>query len=349
MQTVTAGSSHLPSLRPVFVSGWFCSGTTALFSAYQRLPGHRAYYEPLHDNLLAHIAHTTPKDRHVGVKDYYAAYRNISDIEQHHDRAFAYQHWIMDEQTQCPSLKNWLGFLMQQQAVRHVMKFTRATLRLGWLRAQWPDARIIHLTRNPRDLWVSTRRHLPASEWDNADHPDAYDTFQICVALANQIPILMHYRGSHEGYRRLYILWRLSEQVAAAYADCRVALTDLQAEPYATLESLVAVDAIAEEDVALACSAIARTGHDGWSQYREDAWFAEAEAAADAEFNSLGLDAFPGTPLAALEQAHADAWRDARRAVDWPAIAATQLLHASRQRDETIRLLNEIRCARADS
>jgi hypothetical protein len=52
------------SARPIFITARFRSGSTLLWNMFRRLRGYRAYYEPCHPNLLAHIQFTKPMASH---------------------------------------------------------------------------------------------------------------------------------------------------------------------------------------------------------------------------------------------------------------------------------------------
>lgn len=321
---------------PVFISGWFCSGTTALWSAYRRLPGHVAFYEPLHANLTAHIRHTRPKPSHIGVKDYWQAYRCVEDLEHYHRRDFAYRQPIMEQGDQYPALEAWLERLMNTEAKRHVLKFNRVGLRLPWLKSKFPQARIVHLRRNPRDVWVSTRRHLAADQWDQSSHLDAYETAQMAYALAKDVPLLLSPEACANAYHRLFILWLLTDAMAAQYADVIVELEKLKADPFTALTALVDEEALDPSDLPLAASAIKDAGHAGFSQYRPEAWFEAIELAVQAQFVALGLNEFPQTSLAALRAEHLSAWQESANAIDWPAATTDMLIAQSAQLDVAI-------------
>lgn len=296
--------------EPVFISGWFCSGTTALWSAYRRLPGHVAYYEPLHANLAAHIEHTRPKPSHVGVQDYWQAYQQLEQGRGLHCRSFAYQRLILSSEESWPELRQWLQALMAVKAKRHVLKFNRVAFRLPWLKKNWPEAKIVHLRRNVRDAWVSTRRHLPPEQWDDADHVDAYETAQTAWALANDLPVLLSPEASASAYHRFFLLWTLAEQVAAAHADIAIDLEGLKREPFQVLDSLAQLGALDQSDIALAVSAISDSGHAGHTEFRSESWFDAIERAAQTQMEAMGLFDFPVRSLAQIKASKADVWRE---------------------------------------
>ena len=47
--------SEVETPAPIFITGRFRSGTTLLWHTFNALDDYCAYYEPCHDNLLAHL------------------------------------------------------------------------------------------------------------------------------------------------------------------------------------------------------------------------------------------------------------------------------------------------------
>lgn len=65
----------------IFISGRFRSGTTVLWNIFNNLPQYKAWYEPLHTNLISQIQYVKPKEDHIGVDDYWKNYRNLKNLK----------------------------------------------------------------------------------------------------------------------------------------------------------------------------------------------------------------------------------------------------------------------------
>ena len=91
---MTENSNTKPSAgarpRAVFLTGRFRSGSTLLWNIFRNVPGCVAYYEPLHDMLLAHIdCGTAPTQSHPGVTSYWDEYCPlIENLRRMHSAEF---------------------------------------------------------------------------------------------------------------------------------------------------------------------------------------------------------------------------------------------------------------------
>ncbi len=213
--------------QPLFLLGRFRSGTTALWQIFNRLPGYTAWYEPLHPILPTAIKHTKPQTSHRGVKDYWSAYRNLLEpLTRYWHRNFSTFGLYMEADQSWPALKSYIDWLINMSNGTPVLQFNRMDLRIGWLRQQYPQARIITIQRHPYTTWLSCRAHVPDTEKNNESYPDAYELMQWSIALANDFPFLVHKPGRH-GYFRHYILWRMADLLARVHADKILQLENL--------------------------------------------------------------------------------------------------------------------------
>ncbi|WP_223789711.1 sulfotransferase [Marinicella meishanensis] len=212
---------------PIFITGRFRSGTSFLWQIFDQLEGCCTWYEPLHPQLLTAIEYTPPKADHVGLADYWTAYRQNPGFRLHYSSDFATRDLYLEGKHKYRTLAAYIKHLMAQSGGdTPVLQFNRVDLRLGWLKANFPQARIIHIERDPIQEYLSQRKHIDAQQRDQADYWDAYELMPWCHALRETFPFLLSETyGSHAFYR-VYALHRLSQLVAQVHADVTINLDD---------------------------------------------------------------------------------------------------------------------------
>ena len=331
------------SQAPIFICGRVRSGTTLLWQIYHRLPGYRAFYQPCHDNLLAHIDHTRPMASHHGVDDYWAEFRPLREtLGQRHRPAFGLTRMLLEADDDWPELRDYLQFLIDQcGGERPVLQFNAMCWRLPWLRRQFPDARIVHVWREPRDQWFSMVRHLPADQWDEPNLADAYDLLQWSSDLAPHLPFLFD-ADVTTSYARAYYLWRLSRLAGDRVADHVVAFNaGIQDAPDATLRELVGAGLLRASDVEAARQCIVPTRTGQWAEHRSAPWCEAIEQTCERKLQALGLvDHFGGKPLASIRAECAGAWQRCNAMASSERALRAMLESYSAARGECTRLLS---------
>jgi hypothetical protein len=275
--------------EPIFLTGRFRSGTTVLWNLFNVQEGYTAYYEPLNDCLIEGVRHTRPMESHRGVSSYWEAYNPLLDaLPKVHRREFAYQRLLLERDDEHQALKAYIDFLIEgTRKHRPVLQFNRVDLRLPWLRSTYPHARIVHIFRDPRNAWVSSRRHLPEAEWENPYHPDGYELFQWIVALRRDLPFLVGVKNAYEAH---YYLSRLSRVMGECLADCSIDFDrELKTGTERALHKLVQSGCLEPEEIPRAQSVIKSVEELPWSHVRSDAWFRDIESRCDAVLNHTGL------------------------------------------------------------
>lgn len=327
---------------PVFLTGRFRSGTTALWRVFEEHAGFKAYYEPCHDGLLGHIAYTSPSEGHRGVDNYWGAYSEIlPDVHRLFRREFGISRLLLEADHEYEALEAYLRMLIDRaQPLRPVLQFNRADFRLPWLRRKFPEATIVHLKRNPRDTWVSSRRHLQTAAWDDALEVDAFDLMQWSMSLAEEFPFLA--APDNSAYMRHYQLAHLSELMGDRCADVTLSFeADLLAAGVPAGSKLVEAGVLRTGDESHLQSLIDHAQGEGWSKVRSAGWFEAQETKAQAQMDSLGLTAsFGHDKLDQIRARSADAWQSCR--LDEDALRHGLLLKLSESRSEQTRLLHEL-------
>lgn len=206
----------------IFISGRFRSGTTFLWHVFNQLPQFCAWYEPLHPQLLSHIKHTAPKADHRGVDDYWQSYRQHPDFERNYQPHFGFDKLWLEADDEYPKLRQYLSDLIELSGEKTaVIQFNRVDFRLAWLKQHFPMARLVHIERNPLQLWHSQRKHIAPEHRNNGSYPDAYELAQWSLALLEELPFLSSH---HHAFFRFYVIYRISQIMAVQHADLSLSL-----------------------------------------------------------------------------------------------------------------------------
>ena len=209
---------------PIFITGRFRAGTSFLWQLFDRLPGFCAWYEPLHPQLPSHVKHIKPKLDHVGIEDYWRSYSIHPQYQKHFSSDFAHNGLWLECDSQYPELKAYIDDLINLSGEQQtVLQFNRMDFRLSWLKSNYPEATIIHIKRNPLQLWQSQRKHIVEVDKNNPSVTDAYELMQWCVALSSRFPFLSKRNHGHAFYR-CYALQKLSDLMGSRVADLSLSL-----------------------------------------------------------------------------------------------------------------------------
>ncbi len=210
--------------QAIFITGRFRSGTSFLWQLFDQLDGYCAWYEPLHPQLLAAIEHTEPKADHVGIVDYWTAYRQHPQFRAAYSASFATQNLFLEPKDEYVELEHYINQLIELSGDdTAVIQFNRVDFRLSWLKAKFPSVKIIHITRNPLQLYYSQRKHINSADRNDVDYWDAYELQPWCYALSEEFPFLLKHEESHAFYP-FYMLYQLSTMAATYCADVSINL-----------------------------------------------------------------------------------------------------------------------------
>src|SRR5688572_10206678 len=142
----------------VFITGRFRSGTTFLWNVFRTIPGITAYYEPFNERRWFDPATrgTRVDGSHRNVADYWKEYEGLEELAQYYRIEWTDTNLYMDEHMPDPGMRKYMERMIELAPSRPVLQFNRVDFRLPWLRRQFPEARLIHIFRHPRDQWCST-------------------------------------------------------------------------------------------------------------------------------------------------------------------------------------------------
>ncbi len=230
----------------VFVTGDFCSGSTLLFTLFRKTGEYHCLYEPLHELLPEYtIWPLRAYEHHFFVKDYFAEYRGFAELRRLFDPRWGSSGLFLPGEAEAPALYRYLSYIIGMSFGRRskvMLKFNRATFRLPWLRAKFPEAKIVHIYRDPEGQWNSNVRRAQShlGRADVGQDSPTFNGFNLatwCEDLKGIFPELAADQ-SRTGYERFLKLWQLSKSWNQRHADISIEYRVLTHEFEATCERL---------------------------------------------------------------------------------------------------------------
>ncbi len=273
-------------IKPVFVTARFRSGSTFLWQLFRNIEGVTAYYEPLNENRW-YLYHKVKRDvdpTHIGVQDYHKEYAEMSYLDTWFRYEWSYRYLFMDEKHYDPNLYNYIRALIQSAAGKPILQFNRMDFRLAWLKANFPNAKIVHLYRNPREQWMSIQRDggvVPLDEkLCSSSDLALFDTVHWARDLRHVFPFLELDNGCHP-YAIHYFLWRLSYSFGKRYADFSLAYEDMITGFKETFGPLLVDLGIPDANLHQLSHVNQGEVRNSWRKYAPVTWFEEIETECD--------------------------------------------------------------------
>lgn len=269
----------------IFVTGRFRSGSTLLWNIFRALPGYTAFYEPFNERKWFDQSQRGDfvDASHRGVSDYWTEYDGLDHLSDIFDESWCTEQLYMDEHAYAPRMKQYIDALIAHAEGTAVLQFNRLDFRLPWIKKHYPEAKIVHICRNPRDQWVSTL-------WkDNKFGPESpidefVDHFYLKFwrdDLLNRFPVLGDKRAQHP-YQIFYFIWRLSAMVGQEYSTVSIRLEDLTDDPEGTLIRLFDSLSIDQEKANAVADVVGKADKDKWKNFASTGWFEEMEMKCEA-------------------------------------------------------------------
>jgi hypothetical protein len=266
----------------IIVSARFRSGSTLLWNLFRNIPGFVSYYEPFNErrwfdpNARGERVDTT----HRKVADYWAEYDGMDDLGDVFDEAWNEQDLYMSERAWNPRMKSYMEQLVERADGRPVLQFNRLDFRLPWARRTFPNAKLVHLYRHPREQWTSNlqkiERFAPDGRMSDFAEVDGFYLLNWARDLKYHFPFLDE-RSIEHPYQLHYFLWKLSYVYGRSWSDVSLGFEELTTNPERALFHLFDTCSIDESHIESLLSLIEPPPFGKWKKYAEDAWFKRHE------------------------------------------------------------------------
>lgn len=264
----------------VFITSRFRSGSTLLWNLFRQTPDCTSYYEPFNERQWFNPAlrGNTVDSTHRGVTDYSAEYNDLKELTHLYNENWIRKQLLMTEDSWNPAMKSYIESLVSSAKGRPILQFNRIDFRLPWLKKHFPNAKIIHLYRHPRDQWCSFLTDKSIMNKDDVEHTykDAFYLDVWCKDLSQHYPLLSKVNTPHP-YQRFYYLWKLSYLHGLAHSDHNLSFEQLTEEPEKQIKKLYDVLNILQTDVSELCEVIQAPPKNQWQKYASNEWFEQHE------------------------------------------------------------------------
>lgn len=290
--------THRTCLRSdiIFVTGRFRSGSTLTWNLFRNIPGITSYYEPFNErrwfDKVKRGLNVDPTHRNVA--EYWAEYDGLDVLSGYYNETWTYRQLYMDMQAWNPSMQRYIEILVESAKGRPVLQFNRVDFRLPWLRNCFPNAKILHIFRHPRDQWCSTLGGDFANgnklKLQDFEEVDGFYLLNWGRDLRNYFPFLTLDKESHP-YELFYQVWMLSYLFGCAYSSLSISFEEILENPEVALKKMLSTLSFESYDLPRLVGLVSPVLTGKWKQFADQQWFSAIEEKVDEQvreyFNSL--------------------------------------------------------------
>ncbi|HEY1754535.1 MAG TPA: sulfotransferase [Bryobacteraceae bacterium] len=214
----------------VFLSGDFCSGSTLLFTLFRETGEYHCLYEPLHPLLREYLIWPLRVyEHHYFVRDYFKEYKGFDRVSELFNPEWATRKLFLSADDDAGDLYRYISYLIDAASARRgnvLLKFNRTSFRLPWLRARFPQAKIIHIHRDKQSQWKSivARGQEHAGREDIGQNSPDFQGFNIAVWCEDLKPVFPELAAdrSETGFERFSKLYDRSLEAHRANSDISI-------------------------------------------------------------------------------------------------------------------------------
>lgn len=262
----------------VIATARFRSGSTLLWNLFRNVPDCTAYYEPFNERRWFNnrIRGDRVDSTHRNVNDYWKEFDGLDELDVQFDDSWNERNFYMPAEASAPRMRRYIESLIEHADGRPVLQFNRVDFRLPWLRRTFPNARIVHIYRHPRDQWCSVlqsvERFPPNGSMLDFAAVDGFYLRRWASDLKYHFPFLDESRIEHP-YQLHYYLWKLSYLYGQRFSDISFSYEELTTAPEQTVLDLCITCGVDVSHVESLISLIEPQPFEKWRSYADDEWF----------------------------------------------------------------------------
>ncbi|MEG4806550.1 sulfotransferase, partial [Microcoleus sp. F8-D3] len=277
----------------IFITGRYRTGTTFLYSLFSSLENTAVFYEPLHPNLLEFL----DKDENISEQlkalnshtfkgNYFEEYKvlNRQILFPLHKIEFSSRKLIMSTVDSYYDLKNYVSFLTKSlpDIPLKVLQFNRVDFRLGWFKKNFPNALIVNLRRNPRDIYASYRT-VNARNTSENNEQEIGSLFYLddYISILGRLSIPQICVQQMNTYEKIYFLNKLSNLWSDYFADVILDYEELVEDPVGIVSRISSQVKGFEPNWKSEILAAKKDRINVWQEYHESSWFLKCESKCD--------------------------------------------------------------------
>jgi hypothetical protein len=275
----------------IFITGRFRSGSTLLWNIFRNIPAITSYYEPFNERRWfdPSARGTRVDSTHIGVSDYWSEYDGLEILGDYYDESWICKQLYMSPLAWNPSMQQYIEIMSEKSKGRPVLQFNQIDLRLPWIRARFPNAKIVHIYRHPRDEWCSTlidiKKFPKELKIRDFEPLDGFYLLNWGRDLKHYFPFLTLDKNSHP-YELFYQIWKLSYGFGCLYSDVSISMEELLKKPESIIKNMLDLLLVNDLDLQKLVSLVKPVPVNKWTHYANHAWFKEIEEKVDKMFDS---------------------------------------------------------------
>lgn len=267
----------------ILITARFRSGSTLLWNLFRNIPECASFYEPFNERRWFDPASRGAgvDSTHRGVETYWQEYEGCEHLSALFDDTWHERGFHMSAGDWNPQMKRFIELLVEAAgAKRPVLQFNRIDFRLPWLRSTFPNAKLLHVYRHPRDQWCSVirknNRFSPNGSFADFAAAEGFYTLRWARDLKYRFPFLDERTAEHP-YQLHYFLWKLSYLYGRRFAHTSVCFEQLVTRPERTLIEFLEPCGVDLAHVEPLTQLISPPPLNKWKSYADDEWFRKHE------------------------------------------------------------------------
>ena len=282
----------------IFITARYRTGSTYLYSLFSSLANVAAFYEPLSYYLVDWLNKDDIESQktkywfsHTLKENYFSEFKSLEReiLMKYYKREFGITKIVMSGIDKHDKLKDYITFLLSSHPHKlKVLQFNRIDFRLPWFKVNFPNALIVNLRRNSRDIY-SSYIGLNLRLYDRGQYKfdDDWGEMIECMGLneelnaLSEVSIPRFFPHDLNNYEKIYLLNQLSNLWADRFADLIIEYESLVQDPVGLLSKIKSQTSNFELNFKSELIEPRKDRVNVWQQYHSESWFKECEAKCD--------------------------------------------------------------------